>query len=269
MPTDASRQKVLTAISSALFCENWKKEFVRAASSQSSFEGLYRYPYRADNQLQRPPVLMHRASAQRNLRGPAPAHQGISRRIWLRYLRGNHARVNRGAIRLDGKARCGSLNGRHVEFELRGCCRLNNNATCAVRGEISFNSPTHLPSVVGSTYVKPVMLPPGRARLGAKPLPIGSATTANTIGIVNVSCRPHRPMAQDEKRGGTSCPPRARHRLGEAVTGPRSHRLGRSKGDVIHGSRRLVACPLTSEMKRNGLAWSAKERGRWSCRQRS
>jgi hypothetical protein len=124
MPTDASRQKVLTAISSALFCENWKKEFVRAASSQSSFEGLYRYPYRADNQLQRPPVLMHRASAQRNLRGPAPVHQGISRRIWLRYLRGNHARVNRGAIRLDGKARCGSLNGRHVEFELRGCCRV-------------------------------------------------------------------------------------------------------------------------------------------------
>ena len=42
------------------------------------------------------------------------------------------------------------------------------------------------------------------------------------------------------------------------MTGPRSHRLGRSKGDVIYGSRRLVACPLTSEMKRNGLMHERK-----------
>ena len=85
---------------------------------------------------------------------------------------------------------------------------------------------------------------------------------------LGLSCRPHRPMAQDEEPGGTCRPPRARHRLGEAVTCRRSRRLGRSKGDVIHGSRRLVACPLTSEMKRNGLVRSAKERGRRSCRQR-
>ena len=64
---------------------------------------------------------------------------------------------------------------------------LNRSATRTVRGAISFNSSIHLPPTAGSLVVKPVMLPPGRARLAAKPLPIGSATTANTIGIVRVS----------------------------------------------------------------------------------
>jgi aryl-alcohol dehydrogenase-like predicted oxidoreductase len=40
---------------------------------------------------------------------------------------------------------------------------------------------------VDSTKVKPVMLPPGWARLAARPLPIGSDTVTNTIGIVCVS----------------------------------------------------------------------------------
>src|SRR5262249_36689800 len=35
--------------------------------------------------------------------------------------------------------------------------------------------------------MNPVELPPGRARLETKPLPIGSATFTNTIGIVRVS----------------------------------------------------------------------------------
>src|SRR6516162_8582886 len=66
---------------------------------------------------------------------------------------------------------------------------LNSNATRTVRGAISFNSPTHFPPSVpaGSLDMKPVMLPPGCARFAAKPLPIGSDTPANTIGIVFVS----------------------------------------------------------------------------------
>ena len=36
--------------------------------------------------------------------------------------------------------------------------------------------------------MKPVALPPGRARLSTKPAPTGSATTANTIGTVRVAC---------------------------------------------------------------------------------
>jgi len=36
--------------------------------------------------------------------------------------------------------------------------------------------------------MKPVMLPPGRAKLSTMPAPTGSATCANTIGTVCVSC---------------------------------------------------------------------------------
>ena len=56
-----------------------------------------------------------------------------------------------------------------------------------VRGATSFSSATHLPPSAGLRFVKPVMLPPGCATLAAKPLPTGSDTTANTIGIVRVS----------------------------------------------------------------------------------
>src|ERR1700730_7926375 len=63
----------------------------------------------------------------------------------------------------------------------------NRSATRTMRGAISFNSPIHLPQTAGWLVVKPVMLPPGCAKLALKPLPIGSDTTANTIGIVRVS----------------------------------------------------------------------------------
>ena len=36
--------------------------------------------------------------------------------------------------------------------------------------------------------VKPVMLPPGRAKLATKPCPTGSLTTEKTIGMVRVAC---------------------------------------------------------------------------------
>ena len=36
--------------------------------------------------------------------------------------------------------------------------------------------------------MKPVTLPPGRARLSTKPAPTGSAATGNTIGTVRVAC---------------------------------------------------------------------------------
>jgi hypothetical protein len=35
---------------------------------------------------------------------------------------------------------------------------------------------------------KPVMLPPGRARLATKPCPTGSLTLAKTMGMVWVAC---------------------------------------------------------------------------------
>jgi hypothetical protein len=44
------------------------------------------------------------------------------------------------------------------------------------------------PAVSAAMLEKPVMLPPGRAKLVTSPTPIGSATAAITIGIVVVAC---------------------------------------------------------------------------------
>src|SRR6516164_6410139 len=64
---------------------------------------------------------------------------------------------------------------------------LNSIAIRATRGAISLSSSTHLPAIVGSVVkVKPVTLPPGCAKLATKPLPIGSATSAKTMGMVRV-----------------------------------------------------------------------------------
>ena len=52
--------------------------------------------------------------------------------------------------------------------------------------------------------MKPVALPPGRARLSTKPAPTGSGTCANTIGTVRVACsngaRVASPTGQDDIR---------------------------------------------------------------------
>ena len=42
--------------------------------------------------------------------------------------------------------------------------------------------------MVAGRIVNPVMLPSGRAMLATNPLPIGSDTDTNTIGIVRVAC---------------------------------------------------------------------------------
>src|SRR5262245_60776783 len=55
-------------------------------------------------------------------------------------------------------------------------------------GAISLASSTHFPPVLYSKKPNPVALPPGRAKLSTKPLPTGSETSVNTIGIVRVAC---------------------------------------------------------------------------------
>ncbi len=44
-----------------------------------------------------------------------------------------------------------------------------------------------MPATPYSNKVKPVVLPPGRARLDTKPAPTGSMTITNTIGTVRVA----------------------------------------------------------------------------------
>ena len=61
---------------------------------------------------------------------------------------------------------------------------LNTTATRLTAGAISLSASSHLLPMLNSNVVKPVSRPPGRAKLGTKPLPTGSVTCTNTIGKV-------------------------------------------------------------------------------------
>ena len=50
----------------------------------------------------------------------------------------------------------------------------------------SLSSSSRLPARIAATLVMPVVLPPGRARLSASPVAIGSVTPMKTIGTVEV-----------------------------------------------------------------------------------
>ena len=71
-------------------------------------------------------------------------------------------------------------------------------------GAISLSSSSHFPLRLYSNWIKPVALPPGRARLSTKPEPTGSGTITNTIGTVRVACssgaRPKGPPGYDDVR---------------------------------------------------------------------
>ena len=63
-----------------------------------------------------------------------------------------------------------------------------STATRVTLGAICLSSSSHFPLILYSNAMKPVALPPGRAKLFTKPAPTGSATAANTIGTVRVAC---------------------------------------------------------------------------------
>src|SRR5262245_28399519 len=60
-------------------------------------------------------------------------------------------------------------------------------AARVTRGAISLSSASHFGLSPYSKTVKPVVLPPGRARPVTKPVPTGSMTCTNTIGTLRVS----------------------------------------------------------------------------------
>src|SRR5262245_66690562 len=66
---------------------------------------------------------------------------------------------------------------------------LNMTAALTMPGAISLSSSSHFPVSDGSKLVKAVALLPGRAMLATKPLPKGSDTPTNTIGMLRVSRR--------------------------------------------------------------------------------
>src|SRR5438093_13529957 len=66
-------------------------------------------------------------------------------------------------------------------------------ATRVILGAICFNNASDLPKMESSNVVKPVRLPPGRAKFVAQPTPTGSRAPGATIGIVRESCCNTRP----------------------------------------------------------------------------
>ena len=73
---------------------------------------------------------------------------------------------------------------------------------------ICLSSASHFPPMLYSNVMKPVILPPGRARLSTMPAPTGSPTTGNTIGMVRVAwiiaVVPETAVRQDDVRRGRS-----------------------------------------------------------------
>src|SRR5262245_48498737 len=61
-------------------------------------------------------------------------------------------------------------------------------ATRVTPGAICLSSSSHFPPMLNSQIMKPVALPPGRAKLSTKPAPTGSLVSVNTIGMVRVAC---------------------------------------------------------------------------------
>ena len=71
-------------------------------------------------------------------------------------------------------------------------------ATRTMPGAISLSTSSNFPATESSKRVKPVALPPGRAKLATKPWPTGSETCTNMIGTVRVSR--NREMTEDLSR---------------------------------------------------------------------
>src|SRR5262249_37056204 len=68
------------------------------------------------------------------------------------------------------------------------CSGLRMTPTRVTCGATSLSSSSDFPYLSNSPGAKPVMLPPGRARLATKPLPTGSVIWAKMIGRLRVSC---------------------------------------------------------------------------------
>ena len=95
--------------------------------------------------------------------------------------------------------------------------RSRSTATRVTPGATSLSSSSNLALAPNSTFVKPVMLPAGRAKLSTKPWPTGSPTCANTTGILSVTCRnaatlgvPDARMTSDPRATNSAAPLRWR-----------------------------------------------------------
>ena len=63
---------------------------------------------------------------------------------------------------------------------------LKRYATRVMFGATRFSNSSHVLAIEGSKFVKPVRLPPGRAKLWTTPASTGSLTCTNIVGVVGV-----------------------------------------------------------------------------------
>jgi hypothetical protein len=98
-------------------------------------------------------------------------------------LRCNRPRSSRDGMRPEGASFL-------FDFSDTDAVRILDHCPKAMRDEArsSRRSSRRFVATSGPNADKPVMLPPGRARLLTNPLPTGSLAPANTIGMVDVAC---------------------------------------------------------------------------------
>src|SRR6516164_5459379 len=95
--------------------------------------------------------------------------------------------LDEGGYRLNPKRRRRGFGRMYVVIIKGGRLGVGHEGGAHKPGRISLSIASHLPVTLASYSITPVILPPGRGRLATKPEPIGSATRANTIGIVRLS----------------------------------------------------------------------------------
>ena len=111
------------------------------------------------------------------------------------YAAGSSCGEMEGTHRIGGlEASFGSnsevgLHHRFIRHQFGGSDRADERRTAArvTSGATCLSSSSHFPLRPNSNCIKPVVLPPGRAKLWTKPAPTGSVTCTNTMGTVRVA----------------------------------------------------------------------------------
>src|SRR5262245_40951227 len=111
-------------------------------------------------------------------------------------------------------------------------------ATRVITGAICFKNASVLPKIETSNIVKPVMLPPGRARLVAQPTPMGSLAPGMTIGTERESCI----------NMGMTRPPAARMASGFDEIRLAASAHTRSMWSAVHRSSNCAFAPRPPEL---------------------
>src|SRR5262245_28677311 len=111
-------------------------------------------------------------------------------------------------------------------------------------GAICLSHSSHFPPIIYSKLVKPVALPPGRARLCTQPAPTGSGTFTITIGMVRLACSTNAgatPPTATSTSGASATNSAAFRRMASASPPDRRYSIDRFPPDVQPSCLRLCS----------------------------